>query len=116
MRLARFAEDIGRNNPALVLANVCQRPDAGHVPNRPEPFTSAELCVDRNAMTVGHDVDRLQPDVGDPGAPAGGHQDAVATDRTGVVKIEDVVVAVASGTGDMCAQDELDAVPAQNFT
>ena len=66
-------------------------------------------------MAVGLDPNGFQPDVGNPGASAGGHQYPVAAYLPAVVKIHTEVVPGAPGSGDMRAQNQLDAVPAQDL-
>src|SRR3954452_6758238 len=48
----RVSEDVGGDDPALVLADVGQRPDAGHVADRPQALAGAHLCVDRDSAAV----------------------------------------------------------------
>src|SRR5829696_8728088 len=73
------------------------------------------MRVYRDPMTVGVDADGLETDVGDPGAPAGGYQQAVTAHLPAVDELQDVVLAVASGGGCVRADDELDAVAAQDL-
>ena len=64
---------------------------------------------------VGLDADRLQADAVDARAPAGGDEQAVAAQLAAVVELEDVVLAVAPRGGRVHAEDELDAVAAQDL-
>ena len=112
--LARLAEDVGGHDLALVLADMGQRPEPGDVADRPQPLAGAEPRVDRDPARVGVDADRLQADARDPRAPAGGDEEPVAAQLAAVVELEHVVVAVAARGGDVRAEDELDAVAAQD--
>ena len=100
---------------ALVLADVGQLPDAGDVADRPQPLGHAQVRVDRDAVGVGLDADRLQADPLDARAPAGGDEQAVAAQLAAVVELEDVVVAVAARRGRLHAERELDPVAAQHL-
>ena len=64
---------------------------------------------------VGLDADGLQADALDARAPAGGDEQAVAAQLAAVVELEDVLVAVAPRAGRVRAEDELDAVAAQDL-
>ena len=106
--LARLAEDVRRDDLALVLADVGQLPDAGDVADRPQALARAQARVDRDPVAVGLDADRLQADVVDARAPAGGDEQAVAAQLAAVVELEDVVLALAPRGGRVHAEGELD--------
>jgi len=111
--LARLAEDVGRDHLALVLADVGERPDAGHIADRPQALVRAHAGVDRDPVGVGLDADRLQADPLDARAPAGGDEEAVAAQLPAVVELQHVILALAPRGGRVHAKGELDAVPAQ---
>ena len=74
------------------------------------------MRVDRDAVRVGLDADRLQADAVDARAPAGRDEQAVAAQLAPVVELEDVVVAArAARAGRVHAEHELDAVAAQDL-
>ena len=72
-----------------------------------------EVVVDLDPVRVGLDADRLQADVLDPRAAAGGDEDAVAAQLAAVVEVEHVVVAVAARGGHFGAEHQLDPFAAQ---
>ena len=109
MGLARLAEDVGGDDPALVLADVGQRPDAGDVADRPQARAGAQVCVDRNAAGVGDDADRLEADPVHARASAGGDEQTIAAQLAAVTQLQDVVP-VASRGGHVRAEHELDPV------
>ena len=76
--LARLAEDVRRDDVALVLPDVGQRPDAGDVADRPQALARAQARVDGDAARVGLDADGLQAEPLDARAPAGGDEQPVA--------------------------------------
>ena len=108
--LARLAEDVRGDDLALVLAHVGQQPHAGDVADGPQPFTGAQVRVDRDAVRAGRDADRLQAEPVHARAPAGGDEQAVAAQLAAVVERQDVVLAVAPRGGRVHAQEQLDAV------
>ena len=104
-----------RDDLALVLADVGQRPDAGDVADRPQALARAQMCVDRDAPAVGFDADRLQPEPLDTRAPAGGHEQSIAAQLATVVELQDVVLALATAPRRLHAEHELDPVAAQRL-
>ena len=51
--LARLAENIRRDDAALILADMGQRPDAVDVADRPQALARAQMRVDGNAAALG---------------------------------------------------------------
>ena len=86
VRLARLAEDVRGDDLALVLADVGELPDAGDVADRPQPLGRAQVRVDRDAVRVGLDADRLQADPLDARTPPGGDEQPVAAQLAAVVE------------------------------
>jgi hypothetical protein len=74
--LTRLAEEVRGDDITLVLADVGQRPNAGHVTDRPQPLACAQLNVDRDAARA----NRIQA-CRYPGTPARGHEQAVTLAR-----------------------------------
>ena len=66
-------------------------------------------------MGVRLDADGLEPDALDPRSPAGGDEQPLAAQLAAVVEREHVVLAVASRARRVRAEDELDAVAAQDL-
>ena len=89
-----------------------QRPEPVYVADRPQTLRRAQVCVDRDSVRVRLDAHGFEPDPADPRAPAGGDEQPVAAQLTAVVKLEDVVVAVASRGRRVCGQGEPDALSA----
>ena len=110
--LALLAEDVRRDDLALVLADVGQRPDPDDVADRPEALARAQVRVDRDSVAIGLDPDGLQAEPVDARAAAGGDEQAVAAQLAAILELEDVVLAVAARRGRACPEDELDAVAA----
>src|SRR5512132_2493754 len=78
VRLARLAVDVRGDDPALILADVGERPDAGHVADRPEAVAGGEARVDRDPLRARLDPDRLEADAVDARPPAGRDEQPVA--------------------------------------
>ena len=70
--------------------------------------------VDRDAVPVGLDADRLQADALDTRAPPGGDQQAVAAQLATVIQLEHVVRAVVPRRRGVDTQRQLDALAAQH--
>src|SRR3954463_11264918 len=66
-------------------------------------------------VTVDLDAHRFEPDVGHPGAPAGGDQHPVAAQLATVLELQDIVIAVAAGGSRVRAEAQPDAVAAQDL-
>jgi hypothetical protein len=113
--LAGLAEDVGGDDPALVLADVGERPDPGDVAYRPQALAGPQVGVDRDAVGVGLDAHRLQAEPVHAGAPSGGDQEPVAPQLAAVVERQHVVLAIAPGLRRAHAQHELDALAAQGL-
>jgi len=85
---------------------VGQRPDAGDVADRPQALAGAQVRVNRDAVAVRLDSDRLEADAVDARTPARGHEQAVAAQRAAVVELEHVVLALAPRARRVRAEDE----------
>ena len=109
---SRLAEDVRRDDLALVLAGVGQRPDTGDVADRPQPLAGAHVRVDGDPVGVGLDADGLEADPLDARAPAGGHQQVV-TAQLRVPELEHEFLALSTRRARRRAEGELDAVAAQ---
>ncbi len=92
-----------------------EREHAGDVADRPQALADAQVGVDRDAVRIGRDADRLQADPFDARPPAGGDEQLVAAQLAAVLEREHVVLAVATRGGRADAEDELDAVAAQHL-
>src|SRR5262249_22570994 len=112
---ARLAEEVRCDDPALVLPDVGQLPDAVDVADRPEALARAKARVDGDAARVGSDADALEADSLDARAPAGRGEEAIAAQRAAVVELERVVLALAARAGRVHAERDFDAVPAQDL-
>jgi hypothetical protein len=110
--LAVLAQDVRGHHLALVLADVGQQPDAGYVADGPQAVGQPAVAVHRDPVSPGGDPHRVQA-IGDPGRPAGGHQQLVAAQFGAVVQGQHVVLAVVPGRGGLLAQVQLDAVLAE---
>ena len=110
---ALAAEDVGGGHPALILADVGERPDAGDVADRPDAVGGVHAVVDLEAARVGLDAEGLQADILHARAASRGHEQLVAAQLGAVGELEDVVVAVAAGGGGVLAEVQLDAVGRQ---
>src|SRR5205085_9394929 len=107
---SRAAEDVRGDDAALVLADVGQRPDAGHVADRPQPLAEREALVHGEAARAGLDADGLEPDALDPRPPARRDEQAIAAQLAPIGEGEHVVVALATGRARVLPEAELDAV------
>ena len=76
-----------------------QQPHAGDVADGPQPLTGAQVRVDRDAVRIGLDADRLQAEPLDAGTPAGGDEQAITTQLAATVDRQDVVFAIAPRRG-----------------
>ena len=110
--LSRLPEDVRGDHVALVLADVSKRPEAVDVADRPQTLRRAQVRVDRNSVSVRLDADGFEAEPVHPRAPARGDEQPVAAQLSPVVKLEDVLVPVASRDGRVRGQDELDALAA----
>ena len=113
--LPGLAEDVRRDDVALVLADVGQRPGAGHVADRPQALTRAHVLVHRDPVGVNLDADRLEADPLHTGSPPRRDQEAVAAELGPVVELQDGVVAVAARRDGLDAHVDLDALAAQGL-
>jgi hypothetical protein len=80
-----------------------------------QPLAGAQLRVNRDALGVGLDADRLEADVIHVRAPAGSDEQAVAAQLATVVELDDVSLTPAPGRGRPSGDDDLEAVPAQDL-
>ena len=97
------------------LPDVGQRPDAGDVADGPQPLAGAQAAR-RPGCHAGRA--RCRPSRGrdlDARAAAGGDEQAVAAQLAAVVELEDVVLSLAPRGGRPPAEDDLDAVAAQDL-
>src|SRR3954471_23935407 len=78
------------------------------------PSATRSRRVDVHATRVGLDADGLESDVGDPRAPSGRDEQALAAKGPSVGEGQDVVVALAPRAGGLDADDDLDAVAPQS--
>ena len=108
--LAGLAEDVGRDDLALVLPHVGQQPDAGDVADGPQTVADAQVGVDRDAVPVSEDADCLEADPVHAGAPPRGDEQVVAAHLAAVIEGQDIVVALASGRRGLDAQHQFDSV------
>jgi len=92
-----------------------QRPDAGDVADRPQPLGHAQPRVDRDAVGVRLDADRLEPDPLDPRTATRRHQQPVAAQLPAVAELEHVVLALTPRHRRPRAEHELDTVAAQHL-
>src|SRR6185437_12541161 len=110
VRRAGFAGDVRRDDVALVLADVGERPDAVDVADRPQPLAGPQVLVDLDAARVGLDADRLQADALHPRPPPGRDEQPVAPLLAAVAEFEHELVAVAPGAAGVHADHQLDPV------
>ncbi len=115
VRRARLAGDVRRDNVALVLADVGQRPDAGDVADRPQPLTCPQVLVNVDPFRVRLDAHGLQADSLHPRAPAGRHQQPVTPPVGPVRELEDVLIALPPGGAGVHPEHQLDPVAAQGL-
>ena len=73
------------------------------------------MRVDRDAVAVGRNSDRLEAEAFDARPTAGGDEQAVTVQLATVVEREDVLLAVATRGGRSHAERELDAVATQHL-
>jgi hypothetical protein len=109
------SEDVGGDDVAFVLPDVGEWPDAVDVADGPQVVAGAQVRVDRDPVAIGLDADGLEADALDPRSPAGGDEDAVATEHAPVLELEDVVIAVASRRAHTHAEQDLHAVAPQRL-
>src|SRR4029453_5725689 len=93
--LARFAEDVRRDNPSLIFPDMGQLPDAVDIADRPQALASAQARVDRDAARIGFDSGGLRAGAIAAGAPAGGAEQPVAAELPPVVEFQGVALALA---------------------
>ena len=113
--LAWLAQDVRRDDVALVLPDVGERPDAGDITDRPQPLARAQPRIDRDASSVGVDADGVQSDVVDARAPTRSDQEPLATQLGAGVQVDHVLVVFASRCGRPDVEEHLDAVSAQHL-
>src|SRR5262245_12853161 len=111
----RLPEDVRGNHIALVLADVCERPDPDDVADRPEALCGTQMRVDRDSPGVRLDANGLQADPADPRAASRGNQHPVAAQLAAVVELQNVVLAFAPRAVHIRGQDELDALARQDL-
>src|SRR5581483_9744065 len=114
--LAWFAEDVRGGYLALILADVCQLPDACDVADRPQPLARTHLRVDWDAARVRGDADGLEPDSLDARAPSGRHQQMIAAQVPPILESQDEVLPIAGGRDRLHTERELDSVAPQRVT
>jgi hypothetical protein len=107
-----FAEDVCRNDLALVLPDVGQWPEAVDVADRPETLDGAQMPVNCDPMGTRVDAHRLEPEIADARATARCQEEVIAADLAAIVQFQDVVLAIASRRGGVHAQEEFDPVAA----
>jgi GrpB-like predicted nucleotidyltransferase (UPF0157 family) len=105
--IARLAEDVRRGDPALVLADVCERPDPRHIPDRPHAITRVHARVDDDAARPGLDNDATEADLLHPGLAAGRHEQALTRQLAAVVEVNDVTPLVAADARGPAAEVDL---------
>ncbi len=114
--LAVVAEDVRRRDPALVLADVGQRPDAGDVADRPDALARAHPRVDGDPAAAGREADGLEAEAAGPRPAPGRHEQAVAAQDGAVGELEHVLAAgVAAGGAHVAPEVQLDAVGPQRL-
>ena len=113
--LARLAEDVRRDDPALILPDVGQLPDAVDIADRPQALAHAQARVDGDSAAVGFDADGLQAEPIDARPSACGDEQPVAAQLPAVVELQDVALALAPRGVRVHAEGELNAVPAQDI-
>ena len=94
---------------------MCEQPYAGGVTDGPQPLARPQPRVDRDPVRAGLHADRLQAKPVHAGAPAGGHEQAVAAQFAAVVEDQHVVLSVAPRSGRVHAKQQLDAIGAQHL-
>ena len=104
---------VRRDDPALILPDVGQLPDAVDIADRPQALARAQARVDRDPAATGFDADGLEAEPIDARTPAGGDEEPVAAQLPAVVEFQGVALALAPRGGRVHAECELDAVPAQ---
>src|SRR4029079_10534944 len=109
------AEDVRRDDIALVLADMGERPKPGDVSDRPQAVRHAQAGVDRNPVRIRLDTDGLETEVGDAWPAAGGDEQAIAAQLTAVLELDNEVRPVASRRGRVRGQHELDSLVPQDI-
>src|SRR5205823_12504281 len=72
-----LAEDVRGGDPSVVLADVCQRPDAGDIADRPDPVAGAHVPVNVYPTPIGFDANVLEPDTLQSGPTPGGNKESL---------------------------------------
>jgi hypothetical protein len=106
---------VRRDDPALILPDVGQLPDAVDIADRPQALARAQARIYGDPAVVGFDANGLQAEPIDARTPAGRDQQPVATQFPAVVEFQGVVLALAPRGGRVHAEGKLDAVPAQGL-
>src|SRR5204863_8628550 len=101
---------VGSGDAALVLADVGERPDPGHVADRPQALAGAHPGIDIDLALAGVEADGLEADALDARAAAGGDEHPIAPQLRPLLELEHVVLAVAPGTARVLAEPQLDAL------
>src|SRR5262249_24557072 len=110
-----MAGDVRRDHVALVLADVGERPDAGHVADRPQALTRAHALVAMDPWGGALDAARPEADSLAARAPTGRDQELVAPQVRSAVELQDVLVPLPPRGGGVLPEPQLDAVPAQGL-
>src|SRR5438067_13469294 len=113
--LAMFAEDIGRGDAAVVLANVGQWPDPCDVSNRPDIVGRAHAPVDGYTARSRFDTDVLEPQIRDPRSSAGGDEQPIGAKRAAVLELHDVAGAVVRHMTRAPTEMDLQALALKRF-
>src|SRR5436305_8469618 len=106
--LAMLAEDVGGDDPAVVLADVGQRPDSGHVTNRPDSIARIHPGIDWDAMRCRLDADGLETNVADAGAATRGHEQLLGGQLLAILEAHEITTG-RSGGDRRRAAPEMDA-------
>src|SRR5262249_9588288 len=106
VRFAALAEDVGGGDPAVVLAHVGERPDPGHVTDRPHALAGVHPRVDRYAVCVGLDADVLQTEIRSTRPAAGRHEQPLGNQLLAVPETDSVVSPVVRDAA--CTGAEMD--------
>src|SRR5947199_29899 len=79
LRAHRSAEHVRTRNPSLVLADVRERHDAGHVADRPDPLSRTAALVHLDPPLSGLDTGALERQFAEAGLAADGDDQLVGT-------------------------------------
>ena len=111
------AEDVGGRDPALVFADVGERPDPGDVADRPDAFGGAHPLIDLDPLggAIRIDPGRVEAEAVDPRLAPGRDQQLVPAELGAVLEGERVALPAPIRRARLDPESQLDSLRAQGL-